>query len=446
MFTRFPQLVQVIFLVFFASASIIWSDASVIVYHGTPGTSRVLKSQDSSVNLSDILIRVKPNTTLTVILPNWNPTLYEYSLSTKIDSSKVALADLSKYSKALSGIFPKTSDNPFGNLHFVLPAPPPAPPTTPTPFENFVNDIQNLQKDILDAESKISNSDALGSTSVASNADPTGGYKNLLDHVKKMKKDPLRFQDPNLKKNIENKIQRLKTATPPPTANEVIVAESYATNLLKSRNDILEALKKPVVGRLTAKIGTYKTKIKIKAKARMKGVSVSRDTSEFITINVVPDYDRHTFEIVPIGIIGSPGKIKQYEIKSDTIRLASEKKRAILSRVGVALLMNFEKRGYPEKDLAIGFGPTLGFFGSDDTLSDFGATLMMSYRDYFRFGVGYGYSRVPTDLKNDNMVDMPVKDGTKLEDALSNEWKRLFYFSLAFTGIPPAQEDKGKKE
>jgi hypothetical protein len=142
-------------------------------------------------------------------------------------------------------------------------------------------------------------------------------------------------------------------------------------------------------------------------------------------------FQRPLVEAFPASFIVRSDDLRTYAIRGDTLQLETEKDK-LQPRLGGMMTFTLFDRFEELRQLALSAGIGTNVVGGDGAVKDVMLLGTLSYRDVFRFGLGWG--RVPTKkLKSAYAVGLPVPAGSKIDDLFDNDhaWDVAIMFSVS---------------
>jgi len=210
--------------------------------------------------------------------------------------------------------------------------------------------------------------------------------------------------------------------------------KAYGLSLMNAR----DALVKPYLEtsgevKRCGTVGEGTTTLNLTATRRGDGTA-ARMTGEVLEVVVEPTFVRPIVEVVPIAYLVSIRNAPGFEIDDGKIARVEEDD-SFEGRLGAMLALqpwSFGKR----KEVALGVGIGSNLFTGADTFSEVFASVLVSYRDVFRLGVGWGRADVEGARLGDELSEGDaLPEDTQLSDVLETKAFDGFFLVVNVSGF-----------
>jgi hypothetical protein len=422
-------------------------------FHSNGGKSRAIvddadrKLENQHFRFSRVL---SAGDEVCVAVPNAHPVNYKYSLDATVDTTEIAaLPDITKILAALKALpFNVKADKAAGTLMYKAGLLAQAgdsaflekmtsAATVEDSVDLYYQGLSRLSGDLFRVDEVVAASD----TPEAMDGTPeTTGFAFAQKRLAGFSGDPLQFNDPKLRENLtklhDNAMKSAKNAKDSLAVLTLdVLGDALAARRDKVRASYAQDIPMP---RLCKPIASGKNVIRLVI-ARA-GETGKRDltgpdgkTLQFFTVEVQSRFQRKmiSLDALTLGVLA--WSVPAFAIEGDT--LAAPRENPTLARPGVMLSLNPSNWGLAD-DWGLGLGLGLGL-GSDDLVTDVLMGVTVSYRNLFRFGVGYGRSRQPSSVRGLKVGQTLPADFGKLDDAVESKpfGKDALYFIVALPGL-----------
>lgn len=392
------------------------------VYHGLNGESQVYDVSGKEV--SKPVLRMKQGDRFSVKVVNPNPLLYKYTLkleTVQIESESKEITDiLTTFGTIIAG---RLSVRGF------------APKTTETSAYNaainsLLGDINQAKKYLLESDNPESPEDAL-------KYNRTGGYRKAIDNIKSMLTDKFKFNSNTILADLNE-------------LSDSAALDKVEKEYFRLLNNALAAkvddIKKQID--LNSAPAIWQKEFKVTDSAQKISLVISRNDTKMDNLvrdgslkdfeleigSVIPFYKRSVIELVPVAnFIFSKG-VREFYLDNDLVQ--TRMRTTTLTNAGMMLNVNFARFG-ESKEMSVGMGPGYKFNDKGDAFENLYLSALFSYKNYLRFGFGFGFAQVPAEqLKNGVKVGQALPSNiSNLNDLIQYEEKPSMFLTISFTGL-----------
>jgi len=397
------------------------------VYHGNTGRSAFIEK--GKPNGKKIEVIAPKGRVLTIFIQNAHPALYEYSFkSTTIKEEENTISGSSGLVSLLNSLIAV----PSGGV-------PPArivAAGTVSWQDDYRNKINEVIKQLNEAQIIINKSDAPGTISQAENSDDNVGF--LYAQKELMVSIPL-FNDKDIENTFKKWAAQYKTSPysydPNDATEETLMAafDSYLMAQLKLFKQLQSNYnsKVPSTSSHTVIVGDSIQVVSLSVKNKSTDL-ISREVGEdIIQLIIKPEYQHATLEFVPVLTIGYSKDAKKFAVTNGVITQQIDD--GVKFNAGGVLNYNFLPFG-ERRNWALGAG--LGFAISNKQFDNLFANLMISFQKWARIGVGYGWLNTPTYLKEGAQINSPLPANvTDLSKIVGYEKRPSFMITVVIPGL-----------
>lgn len=159
----------------------------------------------------------------------------------------------------------------------------------------------------------------------------------------------------------------------------------------------------------------------------------AREVGRLMQVHVSPIYDRPVIELIPIAFGIYAKRVPQFSLRNNVI--AREEGDEFRFRAGTMMVANMVPF-HPDQSVSLGVGVGFGFFGEGKPLSDFLVGSLVSYRDLFRVGLGFGLSELPNSLKRPAAEGDPLPSNAgNITDVVETKKRGAIFMLFNMTGL-----------
>lgn len=402
--------------------SINFNAQTIQVYHGASGSTAILKNGLRDGNSKKISFNKGDEITIEII--NSHPALYSYEFNNEeieiTDPESPDLADL------LSVLTSNLSKDLNANKRS------PVAMTWSTTYRTRVDKYIKALKDAIDI---IKASDTPKNISDAFIHSNDGGYTYAQKELKKLEV----LKEKDIKSYTDDFINKIKIKAVTgykksdiAESNLMALYDTYLTTLSSKLIEIKKSYGQNIssIKRYTIILNDKTNKITLNIKSKNDDINMRDTGDKLITVEVIPFYDRPILEFMPLALLHKSQGGKKFSIENGIIN-ESENEEFDFS-VGAMLNLNLINWG-ENKEYSLATG--IGFALSEDTLDNFFISANVSYRKWARFGIGYGFLRTSTGLKNGLSAGDTATNIENIADVISFERKPALFFTFVIPGL-----------
>lgn len=316
-------------------------------------------------------------------------------------------------------------------------------------IEELREQLDDLAADIKAAQEAARASDqpevlvhgAGGIATSAPPADGKGGLAYAQQAMRALPGEPGRFNDDKLAETLKNAQASLDAAlkdAPEGYKRFAQLLYERGATLMQVRNALRATyIGATLPGPICETVKRGRNTVTLRVVRRDTLLTPARDTgAALLTATVATYYPRPLLELIPVAYgIYSP-RVAEFEVRDSVVR--RDEADAYRFRGGTMLVINPLMFG-PDRSIALGGGLGLGFGGGDEAVSDFIVGALLSYRNYFRVGIGGGWAELPRRLKAPAQEGAPLPaNAGKLDDLVETRRKGALFaiFQLAGLSVP----------
>lgn len=405
-------------------------------YHGKQGSSKIVKKivDGKAIPFDENRdhITVPPDCEICVEIINSHPVFYSYRVGVEVTPLEIKPPDLSSFLDFINNLIEKTEIAQIKARTLTK--------DLQTWLENYVQKITTLA-DIIEEAQLTSNK----SEEPAEYPFKETSYERARkDIYEKLGDDISLFEGMKPEEAIKKWYKDALGAIP--TLNDQPLVRTYRTivdalyvysqTLLELRNSVLKSYEydRPFI-RECIKIGDGLTTVRLKINNKSeKKTDAVRDTgdTDLLEIVAMPEFKRPRMEIVPVAYYTFVKDYSEFSVIDGIVNRTMDNERFEF-RFGAMLATNvysFSK----SKELALSIGLGSNLFGGGKALSEYFLGAFISYRDIFRFGLGWGAAKIP-ELKGGAVVGQPLPQGKSLDDFLGHDDKSAIFIVFSLKGI-----------
>ena len=405
----------------------------ILIYHGQNSETSVYDHQKNPV--LNLTLKKKQGDHFRVRIVNPNPLFYKYEIKYEqqaVQSEEESITSLlmafnqqlnDRYTAAAKGIVAGTDAD----------------------YDNYKAAIESITQDITKAKSIVEASDIPELPLDALSYARTGGLRYAIEQVTNparsvsLSTSATKFHSPTLAADLDALLEKVSSIDNDPLAKEAL------TLLNQSLVKKVEELKASMAGSRIAtvinsdfvvtdkitKVFLLITPIDANNKNLVRDTYTESNKIEVATI--VPLYDRKTLELIPVGNFLFANNVLEYYLENKLVQ--SRQVNKVSFSPGVVLNINAARFG-EAKEMSVGFGAGYKFSNDSKLLQNFYLSTLFSYKDFFRIGIGVGFSQYPSHLNSGAAVNQALPDNiANLEDMIEYKDKLTGFLSIAFTGL-----------
>ncbi|MBC6992482.1 hypothetical protein [Hymenobacter sp. BT491] len=301
-------------------------------------------------------------------------------------------------------------------------------------FDIYKGLITRLITDIKTANNSIAKSDIPESLNqVEGKAPVSAGFPLAKKEINDLSSSAGHFNDPDLLKNLNDSLLAAKAEI---NNDLVFQALSELNSSYVGKATLIKTMVNNVKNDLITHyvtMGDKKLKITLVITAKNKD-NHKRQVGKFNIATIDPIYDRKTFELIPVANLALTSGVPRFYLENGVVRKGEQNDPII--DVGAALLWNIHNFG-PVKEKSVSVGLGYNFLAKNsNAINHLYALGLLSFKNIFRLGLGYGYSRFPSGLTNGGSIDAPLPPNIKdLNDIISYKAKPVGFITVSFSGI-----------
>ncbi|HLO55543.1 MAG TPA: hypothetical protein VK169_14715 [Saprospiraceae bacterium] len=397
------------------------------VYHGQSGVTQVRDKDGNSIE--DKNFKLKPGEIVTVEVINANPLFYNYSIKYNNFQAESSNTEILTLFQNLNLIFStRASGSPSG---FV---------PTQVVIDNiklYKDAINTLVKDINRANEIIEDSDKPEDLNSAFAYIYNAGLKQAIDNIENLSKEPFHFNNDNLLQSlntlsqvagvddVEKEAYKLLNQTLVEKVNQIKKQINRYTNSIWSQTF--------VVLDSTTKITLLISKID-KSNNRLIRDGNGPNAFELEICTVSPKYKRATLELVPVANIVFSKDVREFYIENGLIQNRLNPK----STFSTGVVLNINALNFGEvNEFSLGGGFGYKYDPRGQGLDNFYLSLMLSYKNFIRIGLGYGYAQFPSEeLKGGYKAGSPLPSNiANINELIEYKEQPSGFLTISFTGL-----------
>jgi hypothetical protein len=446
-----PSLVQTLVLLAVAASSAS-AQADYTFFHGAKDFTRsgfVVPADNDGLRRTESRIRrltLPTGSKVCVNIVNAHPVNYSYSLGTTVDSTGPSLPDLKKdTTSALYFLFQAAAGKTAKNFdQAAMDSADAALKTDLKPIAKLLERVGALKQDLDEAKEYAQKSD-IPERLQELNADHlelSAGYRfGKYGMTQKLPKDEGRFRDPDLAKTFAGWVKATRDDAAVKGDKKLAALVDALDGYVKSLIDQVQQLRKAyaegdseatVCGVVGAGVTTFELKI-----AKKDTTAAKRDAGTAIDARIVvePSYEREAVSIHPLAVGVLSSGVSSFSVDAQGVLRAVERKGDMQFRIGALFDINLLNFGSANRiGLGAGIGAASG--GTAQPLSDVFFSVIVSFMDKARVGLGIGASWVPTSIKG-GIVDQPFSlEGKKLDDLIERSPQQALYLAFILPARP----------
>ncbi|WP_452230011.1 hypothetical protein [Lacinutrix sp. MEBiC02404] len=417
---KYPR--PTILTIFITLFTIVTYSQTIQIYHGLKGTTTIIDNEKKSK------FSYHQGDEITIEVINAHPALYTYEFNneeieiTDPDAPDITglISVLTTNLKIDSG--DKASSRISGG-------------TTNWPTL-YSTKIKEFKEAIKKADEIIRASDTPKNINDARLYSTNGGFLYAQKELKKI--ELIQIED--LNKYVEDWKNKVKSDEAPyfydkTVELELTLMELYDNHIQTLANRIIEIKNSygndvSTTKSYTITLNSKINKITLNVKAKNENINIRETGEELITIELTPYFKRPILELVPMALMHKSKDGKLFSIENGLINEASNEEFNF--SVGATLNLNLLNWG-EKKEFSLGTG--IGFALAEDKLDNFFFNANVNYRNWVRFGVGYGFLRTATGLKNDLKAGDAATNISDISDVITFERKPAIFFTFVIPGL-----------
>lgn len=408
--------------IIFCFSVLLMNSQTIQIYHGASGATTILSDGMQKGKTASFMFYQGDEITIEIL--NTHPGLYSYEFNNEeieiSDPEQPEITDL--LTVLTSNLSIDLKDNSSKRA-----------PAAIAWSATYKSKVDEYSKALEDAVKIINESDTPRNIQDALISAGNSGFihaqtkLNLLNIIK----------ENDIKSHTDAFINKIKTnpnytKTDQEQSNLMALYDSYLTTLSNKLIEIKKTYDKKITSRksYTIKVNDKINKITLKVKNKNNKIN-HRDTGDkLVTIEIKPYYKRPVLELIPVALFHKSRGGKRFSIENGVIN-ESDNDEFNFS-VGAMLSLNLINWG-KSKEYSLGTG--VGFALSENTLDNFFFNASVSFKQWARFGVGYGFLRTPTGLQNGLQAGDMATNINDISDVLSFERKPALFFTLVIPGL-----------
>lgn len=418
-FTKnFKSFLFLLFLCFNSSAQ------TIKIYHGLKGTSKIIKDGVAVGQSEKFVFDEGKEITIEVI--NAHPALYTYTFNNEeieiVEQESPDISSLIAFlSKDINNIPDSSKKVFFDSVEVNWP-------------KEYAKKLNKLKDEIKKADSIINISDSPKNIKKALIYSNKKGFlyaKKELMKIKLFSRKDFDSYINNIKEeakgtssdfterdHLESTLMELYDSFLDKLAAKIkIIRKSYG-------NDVSAVIKYKVT--LNSKIN----KVTLSIKEKNSNINSREIGDDIITIEISPNYKRPVLELVPVVLMHKAKGGKNFGIENGI--LTESNREEFNFSVGATLNLNLFNWG---KYKEFSFGTGLGFALTENTLDNFFLNANFNYKKWVRFGVGYGFLRTPTGLKDNLKAGDSAANISNISDVITFQRQPALFFTIVIPGL-----------
>tara|TARA_R110002050_G_scaffold56512_3_gene127057 strand:- start:4574 stop:5857 length:1284 start_codon:yes stop_codon:yes gene_type:complete len=415
----------IIFLIFSASGS----SQVVKIYHGS-GLSGIIDNNEDVLPEKEMFL--KENQKIIIRIINPFPTLYKYEIKEEeIEIKNPEVPDITNLLTLLTGeINPESKPLVGGGTE--------TSENDPEWIAKYIAEIKDIQQHIKDIKKEVVKADKRVNKNNALNNPDEEGFR-YASKILKEKNELFKIQNgKTIEKYIEEFSTNIKKADNgnynPEDSDQKFTMQlfdEYYKTLGKSATQLVRPYNSPKLNykNFETTVGAKIKKIKISVISLDSTITV-RDTKTIAELTLNPKFSRPILELVPTALLHKSSGGKKFSIEEGIINESAQDEFNFSA--GLMLNLSFANWG-DSNEYSTGIG--VGFALVDNNLGNFFANANISYKKWIRFGVGYGFLRTPTGLKNGLGAGDSADDIPDLNELLTYERKPALFFTFVIPGL-----------
>ncbi len=383
------------------------------IYHGRKGETKIIQSLKKP-------IKVESGTTISIEIVNAHQGLYKYSFTEETFAPDISVLDTGVLIALLNQLI-KTSPPPSGAVR-----------VRKSKVDEYLEELKKLASKVKVAQEHVIISDAPEMLLPGNRIDVTKtGYRWLQAKIQELPQHA----------TITKKLERLHKEAKIEASNsskpfESEIYKSYEVQMLEAvktlRKIYLDQNSSPIFQH-SKQIKDKEVNISLNIEARTKNAKQRQTGKKVVTINVQPYYNRPELEAVPVVNMIWTSNVNRFAIKDGIV--VQNDDDGWRFRPGLSLLYNVARFGILKRG---GFGVGLGYSPSSDgsQLENLFLTMMVSYADKFRIGVGVGQAQYPKGLKEPAVVGEALPSNIEdIDQLITFEGKLSFFMTFTLFGL-----------
>lgn len=418
----------IIFLTIFVTHQAACQD--ILIYHGTKGTSTIV--EDYHPVSTSIKRRTKVGEEILIKIINAHPALYNYQFSSKqVEIDDPEFPDFSSLLASLTGeLGLETREAVSGRVAIS--------PGTTWPDE-YKKKVDEFEKWIKEAEQIIKTSDFPEPIHEAIDGNSNGGFlyakKELLnnglfslgkidDYISNWQKEIKGDGNSQAPYYYDKSDDHEKTL--------MELYDNYFKTLSLRAKEILSSYKSSVSSTVSYRYTVTEKKniVTLKITAKNSKLQNREVGDSVITITTIPDFERPILELVPVALVSQSSKGKSFGISDGVITESTNDEFQF--GTGASLNLNFANWGQ-RNEISAGLG--LGFALVDQDLNNFFVNTTLSYGKWARVGLGYGWLKTATSLKNGLKSGSDANNIENIEELISYSREPAFFLTFVIPGL-----------
>jgi hypothetical protein len=401
---------------------------TIFVYHPRAGESiKIYNSKKKPFDGKSL--HFKQGEKFTIRMLNPNPIFYKYEV--KYENQKEESED-------------KTVTEALVLLNTVLSSRPPIGKDSGPAYDQYNGAIKTLIDDIKLAQQIIDGSDVPELEEPALHGDRAAGLKFAMDQILgkvqpggklQLSDAQYRFRSPTLANDLTelmNKIEGL---------DETIMSALKLLNssLVQKVNDLKKSMsdiKTEIDSEFIVADKTTKVLMSISAVDPKNGNlarPLTKPEAPMEIVTIVPDFKRSPLELVPVGNFLFAKDVKEFYIENGLLQ--SRLNNKITFESGVVLNINLFPIG-PSKEMSASAGLGYKISPNSNAFENLYFSTLLSYKDFFRVGLGFGFASFPNNLKNGIIEGQAMPSNVEnIEDIIEYKEKPTAFLTIAFSGL-----------
>ncbi|MEP7198038.1 MAG: hypothetical protein ABI851_16080 [Saprospiraceae bacterium] len=421
------------FLLTFCFSFLVVQAQNLLVYQ--PKKDEGIKVYDSKKQLFDFKpIHLRQGEKFSIKLLNPNPLYYSYEVKYEEQEDQTEDKSISDALLVLNTVL---------SSRFTINRVDGAQTLEPT-FEAYKNAINQLVEDIKTAQKILVNSDVPEIENEALNPSRGTGLKYALDQITGnvgnngsliLSDKKNRFLSSTLSTDLDDLVKSIVGIDEFIKSSLILLNNSLVQNVNEIKKKVngieTELLSEFIVKERITKVVLIIKPIDLANSNLSRRINKENESIEIATI--VPFYKWSKIELVPVGNILFLNNVKEFYIENNVVN--SRLKNKATFSTGVVLNINVAPFGERE-EMSVGLGLGYRITENSEQLQNLYFSSLLSYKNFIRLGLGFGFASVPFGLKNDIIEGQLLPDNlNNLDDLIIYKEKFTGFLSIAFTGL-----------